>query len=98
MAASRAAKEALWLRKLLRDFYYDINCVPMFVDNPGAIKVIKHPIASSRTKNIDVMHHFVRERVARSRDPSFVPQAACAVPLLRQPHGVFSDTNRNVLG
>jgi hypothetical protein len=43
----------------------DINRVPMFADNQGAIKVITHPIASSLTKHIDLKHHFARERVAR---------------------------------
>ena len=67
MAAGVAAKEALWIRKLLislgielRDTPIEINC-----DNEGAIKLLKHPIASVPSKHIDVIHHFPRERVAR---------------------------------
>ena len=65
MAAAAATKEALWLRKLLADFGKTLSAVEIFCDNQGAIQLLKHPIASSRSKHIDVLHHFVRERVAR---------------------------------
>ncbi len=39
--------------------------VQMMGDNQGALKVIENPITSQRTKHIDVIHHFVRERAAR---------------------------------
>jgi ribonuclease HI len=65
MAAASAVKEALWLRKLLAVFHIDFTPVEVFSDNQAAIKLIKHPIASLRSKHIDVQHHFVRERAAR---------------------------------
>jgi Reverse transcriptase (RNA-dependent DNA polymerase) len=65
MAAASAVKEALWLRKLFAAFGMDVTPVRMFCDNQAALKLIKHPIASMRSKHIDVQHHFVRERVAR---------------------------------
>jgi hypothetical protein len=65
MAAASAVKEALWLKKLFAVFGRDVSPVHMFCDNQAAIKLIKHPIASMRSKHIDVQHHFVRERVAR---------------------------------
>ena len=65
MAAAHAVKEGLWLRKLMRDFEVEVGIMPIFCDNQGAIKLLKHPIASMRSKHIDVIYHFARERVAR---------------------------------
>jgi hypothetical protein len=65
MAAASAVKEALWLRGLLACFQQPVGTVMISCDNQGAIKLLKHPIASQRSKHIDVMHHFARERVAR---------------------------------
>jgi hypothetical protein len=64
MSAASATKEALWLRKLFSAFGVDVSPVQMLCDNQAAIKLVKHPIASMRSKHIDVQHHFVRERCA----------------------------------
>ncbi len=64
-ATTAATKEALWLQKLMADLEHPEECVLINCDNQGAIKLLKHPIASTRTKHIDVMHHFVRDRVTR---------------------------------
>jgi Reverse transcriptase (RNA-dependent DNA polymerase) len=66
MAAASAVKEALWLRKLFCEMGWDkggpvlIQC-----DNQAALKLLVNPIVSARSKHIDVLHHFARERVAR---------------------------------
>ncbi|KAJ9510619.1 hypothetical protein QJQ45_027503 [Haematococcus lacustris] len=65
MAASSAAKEALWLRKLMRDLQLDASCVNLGCDNQAAIQLLHNPMATSRAKHIDVHHHFVRERISR---------------------------------
>ena len=65
MASTQAVKEALWLRKLLLDFGVKIGAMKIYSDSQGAIKLLKHPIASIRSKDIDVIHHFARERVSR---------------------------------
>jgi len=65
MAIAVATKEAFWLRKLMADLEHPEECVLINCDNQGAIKLLKHPIASTRTKHIDVMHHLVRDRVTR---------------------------------
>ncbi|GAX85043.1 hypothetical protein CEUSTIGMA_g12463.t1 [Chlamydomonas eustigma] len=68
MSAASAVKEALWLRKLTTDLNLEVKTLNMYCDNSdnqGSIKLLRQPIASARSKHIDVMHHFVRERVAR---------------------------------
>ena len=65
MASAHAVKEALWLRKLMTDLHINTGTINIMCDNQGAIKLLKHPIASPRSKHIDVIHHFARERVAR---------------------------------
>ena len=66
MAAASAVSEALWIRKLDSEFR-DRMVMPMTVkcDSQGALAVLKNPGGSSRTKHIDVLHHFARERVLR---------------------------------
>lgn len=65
MAASAAVKEALWLRKLMADVYDLTPTIKIFGDNQSAIKLLKNPVSSQRSKHIDVIYHFARERVAR---------------------------------
>ena len=70
MAAAAAIKEALWLRTLLGNLGQPIQTIPMLADSQGAIKLLKNPVFSMRSKHIDVIYHFARERVARN-DVSF---------------------------
>lgn len=67
MAAAPAVKEALWLRNV---FGVDVSPVQLLADNQSAIKLLRNPISPLRSKHIDVMHHFARERVMRG-DVSF---------------------------
>lgn len=65
MAAAAAVKEGLWLRKLLTDLGSSTTCVKILADNQSAIKLLRNPISSVRSKHIDIAHHFARERVMR---------------------------------
>ena len=74
MSAASATKEALWLRKLLADFKVASGPIEIKSDNQGALKLLRNPISSLRTKHIDIAHHFARERVIRGEVHfSFVP-------------------------
>jgi hypothetical protein len=66
MAAAAAVKEGLWLRKLLCDLGINFKTVNILADNQSAIKILRNPISSMRSKHIDVVHHFARERVMRN--------------------------------
>ena len=66
MAEAAAAKEAIWLRKLLGDLGVKVPAtIKIMADNQSAIKLASNPVTSARSKHIDVLYHFVRERVAR---------------------------------
>jgi len=65
MAAAAATKEALWLHTLMRDLRVPVDTVDIYADNQGAIKLLKNPITSMRSKHIDVVYHFAREHVER---------------------------------
>ena len=65
MAAAAAVKEGLWLRKLLGDLHLETKTINIMADNQSAIKLLRNPISSLRSKHIDVIHHFARERVMR---------------------------------
>jgi hypothetical protein len=43
----------------------EMDIVTILCDNQGAVKLLKYPIASQRSKHIDVLHHFARKMVAR---------------------------------
>ena len=64
MAAAYSIKEGLWLRTLLRDLGMEIGTITICADNQSAIKLLKNPVFSMRSKHIDVIYHFARERVA----------------------------------
>jgi hypothetical protein len=65
--AAWAAKEALWLRKLLVTLLGNAQAVQMFCDNQGtcARGLMHNPSSHQRAKHVDVVHHFLLERVAR---------------------------------
>ena len=61
VAATYAAKEALWLRSLLSQlFNINLNATTLFSDNQSAIALTKDHQYHARTKHIDIRFHFIR--------------------------------------
>jgi len=63
VAAAMAAKEAIWLQRLVRELGGDDEPVVMLCDSQGAIALMCNPTSSNRTRHIEVAHNFVRECV-----------------------------------
>ena len=64
MAASEAAKEAVYLSRFLAELGLGVDApVEMGMDNQAAIAISYNPELHSRTKHIDRRHFFVRECV-----------------------------------
>jgi hypothetical protein len=49
------------MRQTLRDFDYNLNKVPLLCDKESAICLADNPVEHSRTKHIDIQHHFLRD-------------------------------------
>jgi hypothetical protein len=60
VAAGQCCAQLLWMRQTLRDFGYNLSKVPLLCDNESAIHMADNPIEHSRTKHIDIRHHFFR--------------------------------------
>jgi hypothetical protein len=43
------------------DFGYNLSKVPLLCDNESAIRMADNPVEHSRTKHIDIRHHFLRD-------------------------------------
>ena len=63
-AASEAARETVWLRRLMKTMI-PMNSVPeLYVDNEAAVKLAQNPEFHRRTKHIRIRHFYVRECVS----------------------------------
>ena len=72
MASAAAAREGLWIKKLVKDLGIRVQGpIEISCDNQAALSLLKDPVSHARTKHIDIMHHFARERVMR-KDLVFV--------------------------
>ena len=65
MAACVATKDAIWLRRLLKDLgASDISPTTLYCDNISAVRLASNPEFHKRTKHIEIQWHFVREAQA----------------------------------
>jgi len=65
VAATHAAKEAIWLRKLLGELFPNLLVpTPLYCDNQAALKLATDDNYHARTKHIDLRFHFIRQTIA----------------------------------
>nr|GEX16412.1 hypothetical protein [Tanacetum cinerariifolium]GEX16424.1 hypothetical protein [Tanacetum cinerariifolium] len=63
IAMSRCCAQILWIRSRLKDFGFGFNKIPLYRDNKSAITLCCNNVQHSRSKYIDIRHHFIREQV-----------------------------------
>jgi hypothetical protein len=66
MAATEAAKEALWLTGLVKELCIQQGRVSLHCDSQSAIYLAKNQVNHARTKHIDARFHKIRKLVATS--------------------------------
>ena len=63
VAAGSCCAQILWIKQQLEDYGESQNKIPIKCDNTSAINLTKNPIQHSRTKHIEIRHHFIRDHV-----------------------------------
>ena len=68
IAASDAAKEAVWIQKFISELVvvpFIESAVPLICDNNGAIALAKEPRSHQKSKHIERCYHVIRELVGK---------------------------------
>ena len=61
IVAGSCYAQNLWLKQQLSDFGLNLSKSPILCDNTSAINVTKNLVQHSRTKHIEIRHHFIRD-------------------------------------
>jgi hypothetical protein len=53
------------MKQTLLDYSVTFQEIPLLCDNESAINIANNPVQHSRTKHIDIRHHFLRDRMSK---------------------------------
>ncbi|GJZ39341.1 hypothetical protein Tco_0585904 [Tanacetum coccineum] len=65
VSAGKPCQQALWMKQALVDYDIKLDDIPVRCDNKGAIDLSKNPVLHSRTKHIEICHHFLHDNVQK---------------------------------
>ncbi|GKB29942.1 retrovirus-related pol polyprotein from transposon TNT 1-94 [Tanacetum coccineum] len=65
VSAGKACQQALWMKPYLIDYDICLDDVPIMCDNKGVIDLSKILVQRSRTKHIEICHHFLLDNVQK---------------------------------
>nr|XP_043615942.1 uncharacterized mitochondrial protein AtMg00810-like [Erigeron canadensis] len=61
VAAGNCCSQVLWIQQQLRDYGLNFTNTPIMVDNESTISITNNPVKHSKTKHIEIRHHFIRD-------------------------------------
>jgi hypothetical protein len=65
ISAGACCAQILYMKQSLLDYGVVLDRVPLLCENEIAVKIANNPVRHSRTKHIDIRHHFLRDHVAK---------------------------------
>ncbi|GJW98401.1 hypothetical protein Tco_0180209 [Tanacetum coccineum] len=65
VSVGKACQQALWMKQALVDYDIKLDDILVLYNNKGAIDLSKNPVLHSRTKYIEIRHHFLRDNVQK---------------------------------
>ncbi|GJS74360.1 hypothetical protein Tco_0707201, partial [Tanacetum coccineum] len=61
VVAASCCGQVLWIPNQMLDYRYNFMNTKIFIDNESTICIVKNPVLHSKTKHIEIRHHFIRD-------------------------------------
>ncbi|GKA09738.1 putative ribonuclease H-like domain-containing protein [Tanacetum coccineum] len=61
VAAASCCGQVLWIQNQMLDYGYNFMNTKIHIDNESTICIVKNPVFHSKTKHIEIRHHFIRD-------------------------------------
>ncbi|GKF67709.1 hypothetical protein Tco_0197388 [Tanacetum coccineum] len=61
IAAAHCCGQVLWIQNQMMDYGFNFMNTKIHIDNESPICVVNNPVYHSRTKHIEIRHHFIRD-------------------------------------
>ncbi|GJS20305.1 putative ribonuclease H-like domain-containing protein [Tanacetum coccineum] len=61
MATASCCGQVLWIQNQMLDYGYNFINTKIFIDNESTICIVKNLVFYSKTKHIEIRHHFIRD-------------------------------------
>ncbi|GKA78283.1 putative ribonuclease H-like domain-containing protein [Tanacetum coccineum] len=59
VAAANCFGQVLWIQNQLLDYGFNFMNTKIYIDNKSTICIVKNPVFHSKTKHIEIRHHFI---------------------------------------
>ena len=66
IAVGTCCAQILYMKQTLLDYGIVLEKVPLLCDNESAVKLANNLVQHSRTKHIDIRHHFLRDHIVKN--------------------------------
>ncbi|GKC67292.1 hypothetical protein Tco_1099890 [Tanacetum coccineum] len=61
VAAASCRGQVLWIQNQMLDYGFNFMNTKIHIDNESTICIVKNPVFHSKTKHIEIRHHFIRD-------------------------------------
>ncbi|GKC36291.1 putative ribonuclease H-like domain-containing protein, partial [Tanacetum coccineum] len=61
VAAANCCEQVLWIQNQMLDYGFNFMNTKIHIDNESTICIVKNPVFHSKTKNIEIRHHFIED-------------------------------------
>ncbi|GJV91922.1 putative ribonuclease H-like domain-containing protein [Tanacetum coccineum] len=61
VVAANCCRQVLWIQNQMLDYGFNFINTKIYIDNESTIYIVKNPVFHSKTKHIEIRHHFIRD-------------------------------------